>query len=157
VNKLLLCWFKLGDGLYVLIPSYPLPERGCPLWVVPIKQTRGRYTLCSAIHCAEGAWRVRKGDFWEVRLKARRARAMRASDSARRGAACAEWMQELQTSWCASCCLRKGWWNRFEEGPYISFRMIRMRRAPRAASKAARYSACMCSAGGDTVACRLLT
>jgi hypothetical protein len=33
-------------------------------WVVPIK-ARGRYTLCSAIHCAEGVRRVRKGDFWK--------------------------------------------------------------------------------------------
>jgi hypothetical protein len=34
-------------------------------WVVPIK-ARGRYTLCSAIHCAEGARRVRGNvDFWK--------------------------------------------------------------------------------------------
>jgi hypothetical protein len=31
-------------------------------WVVPIK-ARGRYTLCSAIHRAEGVRRVRNGDF----------------------------------------------------------------------------------------------
>jgi hypothetical protein len=34
-------------------------------WVVPIK-ARGRYTLCSAIHRAEGVRRVRR--FLEVRL-----------------------------------------------------------------------------------------
>jgi hypothetical protein len=39
-------------------------------WVVPIK-ARGRYTLCSAIHSAEGARRVRKGDFWESELLAK--------------------------------------------------------------------------------------
>ena len=33
-------------------------------WVVPIK-ARGRYTLCSAIHRAEGVRRVRNGDFWK--------------------------------------------------------------------------------------------
>jgi hypothetical protein len=33
-------------------------------WVVPIK-SRGRYTLCSAIHRAEGVRRVRNGDFWK--------------------------------------------------------------------------------------------
>ena len=31
-------------------------------WVVPIK-ARGRYTLCSAIHRAEGVRRARNGDF----------------------------------------------------------------------------------------------
>jgi hypothetical protein len=39
-------------------------------WVLPIK-ARGRYTLCSDIHRAEGARRVRKSNFWKVRLKAR--------------------------------------------------------------------------------------
>jgi hypothetical protein len=40
-------------------------------WVVPIK-SRGRYTLCSAIHRAEGAVRrVCKGDFWESELLAK--------------------------------------------------------------------------------------
>jgi hypothetical protein len=48
---------------------------GFARWVVPIKD-RGRYILYPAIHCAEGVRRVRKGDFWKVRLKARRARAM---------------------------------------------------------------------------------
>jgi hypothetical protein len=41
--------------------------------VVPIK-ARGRYTLCSAIPCAEGVQRVRrvrKGDFWESELFAK--------------------------------------------------------------------------------------
>jgi hypothetical protein len=33
-------------------------------WVVLIK-ARGRYTLCPAIHRAEGARRVRNGDFWK--------------------------------------------------------------------------------------------
>ena len=33
-------------------------------WVVPIK-AHGRYTLCSAIHRAEGVRRVRNGDFWK--------------------------------------------------------------------------------------------
>jgi hypothetical protein len=33
-------------------------------WVVPIK-ARGRYTLCSAIHRAEGVRRVRNGDLWK--------------------------------------------------------------------------------------------
>jgi hypothetical protein len=33
-------------------------------WVVSIK-ARGRYTLYSAIHRAEGARRVRNGDFWK--------------------------------------------------------------------------------------------
>jgi hypothetical protein len=36
-------------------------------WVVPIK-ARGRYTLCSAIHRAEGVRRVRNGDFWKSEL-----------------------------------------------------------------------------------------
>jgi hypothetical protein len=32
-------------------------------WVVPPIKARGRYTLCSAIHRAEGVRRVRNGDF----------------------------------------------------------------------------------------------
>jgi hypothetical protein len=39
-------------------------------WVVPIK-ARGRYTLCSAIHRAEGVRRVRNGDFWKSELLAK--------------------------------------------------------------------------------------
>ena len=39
-------------------------------WVVPIK-ARGRYTLCSAIHRAEGVRRVRNGDFWKSELFAK--------------------------------------------------------------------------------------
>jgi hypothetical protein len=39
-------------------------------WVVPIK-ARGRYTLCSAIHRAEGIRRVRNGDFWKSELLAK--------------------------------------------------------------------------------------
>jgi hypothetical protein len=39
-------------------------------WVVPIK-ARGRYTLCSAINCAEGVRRVRNGDFWKSELFAK--------------------------------------------------------------------------------------
>jgi hypothetical protein len=39
-------------------------------WVVPIK-ARGRYTLCSAIHRAEGVRRVRNGDFWKLELFAK--------------------------------------------------------------------------------------
>jgi hypothetical protein len=38
--------------------------------VVPIK-ARGRYTLCSAIHRAEGVRRVRNGDFWKSELFAK--------------------------------------------------------------------------------------
>jgi hypothetical protein len=39
-------------------------------WVVPIK-ARGRYTLCSAIHRAEGVRRVRNVDFWKSELFAK--------------------------------------------------------------------------------------
>jgi hypothetical protein len=75
-------WLGPARGEF-LAPSSPLgpPPRCCwrisgwgtgrarnPLgfarWVVPIK-ARGRYTLCSAIHRAEGVRRVRKGGFWK--------------------------------------------------------------------------------------------
>jgi hypothetical protein len=39
-------------------------------WEVPIN-ARGRYTLCSAIHRAEGVRRVRNGDFWKSELFAK--------------------------------------------------------------------------------------
>jgi hypothetical protein len=39
-------------------------------WVVSIK-ARGHYTLCSAIHRAEGVRRVRNGDFWKSELFAK--------------------------------------------------------------------------------------
>jgi hypothetical protein len=74
-------WGRLGASSEFLAPNSPLgpppvlladfwaTERARnPLdfvrWVVPIK-ARGRYTLCSAIHCVEGARWVRKGDFWK--------------------------------------------------------------------------------------------
>jgi hypothetical protein len=73
-------WGRLGAGEFlapnsplgpppVLLADFWVAERARnPLdfvhWVVPIK-ARGRYTLCSAIHRAEGVRRVRNGDFWK--------------------------------------------------------------------------------------------
>jgi hypothetical protein len=67
-----------GEFLAPNSPLGPLPVLLADFWttgrarnpldfvrlVVPIK-ARSRYTLCSAIHCAEGVRRVRKGDFWK--------------------------------------------------------------------------------------------
>jgi hypothetical protein len=51
-------------------------------WVVPIK-ARGRYTLCSAIHRAEGVRRVRNGDFWKSELFAKDALLLRSGSKVR--------------------------------------------------------------------------
>jgi hypothetical protein len=69
----------LGPPPVLLVDFWATGRARNPLdfvrWVVPIK-ARGRFTLCSAIHRAEDAKRVRKGDVLEVRLNSQRIRAM---------------------------------------------------------------------------------